>query len=345
MEKLAYHLNKQKTPSNTEGKFLYYYSCVEGEIADTVISGKAYKVIEVTEEEWETLIEFDRLEYNNHHAETRRHFPLIEDFEHIITNGSSDKKPSLEEKSVETVDKDNTFTTFSKEEKAVATMCIDEGYTQKETAKELGLTQGYISSLFNSVKHKFDDGDYETDIDGIIWKSWNQYLEKGYCDNYFDFFVILAIRQLDSIDLYNYVQWFFSIGEMLRYMARYSLFNEKTMADDIKAYLDTADFKDKERFAEAYGNTFIPIQAMVCRMNTEIERRKKIQNGNLYGESYQNLIITLNKIADKKGITSDEYLRNYFLPDFINKVNKRYDSVVKHIQNLMTKPKYSKLFK
>lgn len=65
MDKLAYHLNKKKTLGDTEGKFLYYYPCNSDDKANYRIEDKKYIVIEVTENEWEALIELDRIEYNN----------------------------------------------------------------------------------------------------------------------------------------------------------------------------------------------------------------------------------------------------------------------------------------
>ena len=71
MDKLAYHLNKKKIPAKTEGKYKYYYPCLLKEEADEQYGDNYYIVTEVSEREWEALLELDRLEYNNTHKFTR----------------------------------------------------------------------------------------------------------------------------------------------------------------------------------------------------------------------------------------------------------------------------------
>lgn len=71
MDKLAYHYNKKKLPANTEGKYLYYYPCADVENAPIQMGKRGYITIEVTDKEWEALIELDRIEYNNEHKYVR----------------------------------------------------------------------------------------------------------------------------------------------------------------------------------------------------------------------------------------------------------------------------------
>ena len=71
MDKLAYHFNKKKIPAKTEGKYKYYYPCLLKEEADEQYGDNYYIVTEVSEREWEALLELDRLEYNNTHKFTR----------------------------------------------------------------------------------------------------------------------------------------------------------------------------------------------------------------------------------------------------------------------------------
>ena len=60
MDKLAYHYNKKKLPAKTEGKYLYYYPCADIQNATIQIGGRSFITIEVTEKEWEALMELDR---------------------------------------------------------------------------------------------------------------------------------------------------------------------------------------------------------------------------------------------------------------------------------------------
>ncbi|MBP5466049.1 MAG: hypothetical protein J6Y43_00595, partial [Clostridia bacterium] len=65
-------MNKKKIKTNEEEKFWYYYPCESEDNANVKIDGEPFYAIAVSEQEWETLIELDRLEYNNQHKETRR---------------------------------------------------------------------------------------------------------------------------------------------------------------------------------------------------------------------------------------------------------------------------------
>lgn len=70
MDKLAYHF-KKKIPTKTTEKYKYYYPCLLKEEAEEQYGSNYYIVTEVSESEWEALLELDRLEYNNTHKFTR----------------------------------------------------------------------------------------------------------------------------------------------------------------------------------------------------------------------------------------------------------------------------------
>ena len=71
MDKLAYHFNKKKIPAKTKGKYKYYYPCLLKEEANEQYGDNYYIVTEVSESEWEALLELDRIEYNNTHKFSR----------------------------------------------------------------------------------------------------------------------------------------------------------------------------------------------------------------------------------------------------------------------------------
>ena len=79
MDKLAYHYNKKKLPAKTEGKYLYYYPCDDIENATVQMGGRGFVTIEVSEKEWEALIELDRIEYNNEHKYVRHTTELLDE--------------------------------------------------------------------------------------------------------------------------------------------------------------------------------------------------------------------------------------------------------------------------
>ena len=61
MDKLAYHYNKKKLSAKTAGKYLYYYPYADIKNATAYMGGRGFITIEVTEKEWEALIELEKL--------------------------------------------------------------------------------------------------------------------------------------------------------------------------------------------------------------------------------------------------------------------------------------------
>lgn len=84
MDKLAYHYNKKKLPAKTAGKYLYYYPCDDTESVTAYMGGRGFVTIEVIEQEWEALLELDRIEYNNEHKYVR-HTIAIPDEDNNLT--------------------------------------------------------------------------------------------------------------------------------------------------------------------------------------------------------------------------------------------------------------------
>jgi len=149
MDKLAYHYNKKKIPAETAGKYLYYYPCAN-ENANVRIDSRGFIVIEVTEKEWEALIELDRIDYNNEHKYVRHTIPIPNADEDQLTVKQQEQLHSGEKDiptaTAETFDKRQRFSKLSDNEKRVLAL-LNEGNTQKEVAKELGVTQGYVSMV------------------------------------------------------------------------------------------------------------------------------------------------------------------------------------------------------
>ena len=176
MDKLAYHLNKKKDPAKTEGKFLYYYPCDSSNNPDVQIGGNDYIVIEVSEQEWEALIEMDRFEYNNTHKFQRHTYGFPDVDEDTLSSKEQEKRirkdisftDILHEKS----DKDKLVGRLSKKEQLVVKLS-DKDYTQAEIAEELGVTQGYVSTTLKKANAKTDQFEIEKATpDEIVWKYW-----------------------------------------------------------------------------------------------------------------------------------------------------------------------------
>lgn len=159
MDKLAYHYNKKKIPAKTEGKYQYYYPCDDMENATAYMGGRGFITIEVTEKEWEALIELDRIEYNNQHKYVR-HTVAIPDCEEDNLTIKQQVQLHVKDTPIDTamaeyLDKQSLYSQLTNEEEKVLVM-LENGYTQKDIAKELNVTQGYVSMLKIRAQYNYD---------------------------------------------------------------------------------------------------------------------------------------------------------------------------------------------
>jgi len=146
----SYHYNKKKLPAKTAGKYLYYYPCDDMKNATVQIGGRGFITIEVTEKEWEALIELDRIEYNNGHKYVRHTVAIPDCEEDNLTVKQQEqfhvKVPPIDITTAKYLDTQVLHSQLTREEEKVLVM-LENDYTQKDIAKELNLTQGYVSML------------------------------------------------------------------------------------------------------------------------------------------------------------------------------------------------------
>ena len=145
MDKLAYHYNKKKLPAKTKDKYLYYYPCADIENATVYMGGRGFITIEVTEKEWEALIELDRIEYNNEHKYIRHSVSIPNCEEDNLTVKQQEqlhiKDIPIDTATAEYLDKKTLHSQLTSEEEKVLVM-LENDYTQKEIAEELNVSQG-----------------------------------------------------------------------------------------------------------------------------------------------------------------------------------------------------------
>ena len=244
MDKVAYHFNKKKLRAKTDGKFLYYYPCNEEDKANTFLYGKGYFVIEVTEKEWEALFELDRFEYNNWHKVYRHNEPFPKNEERLSPDEQQkwiNRDVPLAVTTAERIDRIRALSTLTKREREVYYLSVDEHCKQEDIAEELGITQGAVSSTFRRARRKLDAYDLSKDNtpDDIVWKLWQIFMRDHELPDFLDVEIEFVIRGIFG-DLLPFINWFYSIGELCRYILRYYLFDEDKINADIENYLSTA---------------------------------------------------------------------------------------------------------
>lgn len=163
---------------------MYYYPCADKSMADVCVGKKWYVVVEVTEAEWEALIEFDRLEYNNEHATARHKTDALSEDEDSL-------KPRQQEKQIDRdtpfsiivdakIDREKLKKYLTPMEQEIVEMCIDRDESQTTAAKSLNVSQGYISAALRRIEDKIFELEFENaDPDEVVWTCWNMFVARG----------------------------------------------------------------------------------------------------------------------------------------------------------------------
>ena len=314
MNKLAYHYNKKKQPTKTDGKFLYYYPCSDADSANVQIDGYSFVAVEVTEKEWEALIELDRIEYNNDRKFTRHNTTTIEK----IDNPKTTQRTHT---SSEKVSKTGT----TKKEKRILSL-LDKGYTQKQIAMDLGV-KGYVSKIKKQAQIEFELNEYCTAIktqdDEYLWKCWNLFVDKMEMPMFLDVQLEYVLGYIHPDDIWFFMYWFYSFGEFIRYVLKFYLYNEDKIEEEKAEYLSKASKPDVFWFNQNYADTLPLIQIVYIRLNNEIARR--IEAG-MEGrnKASEGIYTAINKLAQKANISPDEFIEEKLYPIMENNRSKRY---------------------
>lgn len=331
MDKSAYHLNKKKEPAKAEGKFLYYYPCVEEDNPDVWYNKKAYIVIEVSESEWEALFELDRLEYNNTHKYQRHTKRFSDKDEEELTPKQQqcriNKDIPFNVFVNEKLDKEIMLKNLPRQNSKILT-AISGDKTQKEVAEELGVTQGYISSALKKADCSIDGYVFKTGTQAdIVWHCWNKFVNDGEMPYFLDVELEFVLRKLLN-DLLPFTHWFYSVGELIRYILTYYLFDSDSLDDEIAEYLKTATEEERTHYEDYYGNQPPIVGTVYIRLCREMERRKKVEVQDS-DKVYTNIFATLEKITERLNVSVEDFLKKRFYPFVAKWRNKRLQQFYK----------------
>ena len=326
MDKLAYHYNKKKLPGKTPGTFLYYYPCKRREQANARLEDKSYIVLEVSPRQWEMLIELDRLEYNSNHAYSRHTIRIPDSDENAMS-------PAMRERRIdkgipfsyfihENMDKERLCSSLSEREQTVLRLCEEEDCTQTEAARELRVTQGYISRLLKQAREKrFYLKNKNASRDEIVWNYWHYFSSYGETPDYTDVFVEFILRSMAG-DFLPLLHWFPSFGELCRFVLKCYLFDEDKTEEEIAEYLKTTSAQEKEHYEEYYGELPPLIGIVYIRLQKEISRRKS--RGLVESDKMTDSIVsTAEKIAGRLNMSAFDFFAQRAYPVLAVWRNKR----------------------
>lgn len=77
-------------------------------------------------------------------------------------------------------------------------------------------------------------------------------------------------------DLMPFTHWFYSVGELFRYMFTYYFFDNDKMDDEISEYLKSASEEERRHYEDYYCDEPPIVGAVYIRLFREMERRKEV---------------------------------------------------------------------
>ena len=329
MDKLAYHYNKKKLPAKTEGKYLYYYPCDDIENTTVQMGGHGFVTIEVTEKEWEALIELDRIEYNNEHKYVRHTTELLDEEDETLTAKQLEnfhvKDTPIDTKVANYYYKKDLYNQLTEDEEKVLKM-LENGATQKNIAKALNVTQGYVSMIKAQAQYNYDYAEQTTAIktrdDEYPWKCWNLFAKRLEMPMYLDVEIEYILSYLHPNDVAHFMYWYYSLGEFVRFAIRYYLYNEEAIERDKSEYLSKASDQELAWYLQNYADAVPLVQIVYIRLITEVEnRRSRGQNGSNKG--IEGLYTAVEKLAQKANISLEEYFTKKIYPIIATIRNRR----------------------
>ena len=333
MDKLAYHYNKKKFPGKTQGTFLYYYPCDPKDAPNLYMGGKAYAVIEVTEREWQALRELDRLEYNNTHKYFRHTTPIrYRVNEDALTPKQQekrlDKSAPFSEAIYARIDEERALAALSQRQRHIVYLYKQRDMTQAEIAAQLGVTQGYVSSVLKraeEVIRRYNSGD---DRELIVRQYWEQFVQRGKMPQFTDVLLEFVLRGL-ICDLARILPWFYSLGEFVRFLLKSYLFDNESIAGEVTDYLTAANEEERTHFEEYYGEQPKLIGGVYVRLMREVDQRRaaRLRDSN---KLYDGIASAVKKMADRFHMTTEEYIEQRFYPFLAAWRNKRIKAFQKY---------------
>ena len=129
---------------------------------------------------------------------------------------------------------------------------------------------------------------------------------------FLDVEVEFVLRKL-FCDLIPFTHWFYSFGELCRYILTYYFFDNDKMEDEIAEYLKSASADDRKHYEDYYGDQPLIVGAVYIRLCKEMNRRQRVglQDSDKF---YISIFASVEKVTQRLNIGVEEYLTQRFYP-------------------------------
>lgn len=203
---------------------------------------------------------------------------------------------------------------------------LENGATQKNIAKALNVTQGYVSMIKVKAQYNYDYAEQTTAIKTncpeYLWKCWNLFTKKLEMPMFLDVEMEYVLSYLHPNDVSQFMFWYYSLGEFVRFAIRYYLYNEEAIERDKSEYLSKASDQELAWYLQNYADAVPLVKIVYIRLITEVEnRRSRGQNGSNKG--IEGLYTAVEKLAKRVNISPEEYFIERIYPIIANIRNRR----------------------
>ena len=216
--------------------------------------------------------------------------------------------------------KKDLYNQLTEDEEKVLKM-LENGATQKNIAKALNVTQGYVSMIKAKAQYNYDYAEQTTAIKTncpeYLWKCWNLFTKKLEMPMFLDVEMEYVLRHLHPNDIAHFLYWYYSLGEFVRFSIRYYLYNEEALEKEKSEYLSKASDQELAWYLQNYADAVPLVQIVYIRLITEVEcRRERGLHGN--NKAADGLYTAVEKLAKRVNISPEEYYEKRIYPIIVN---------------------------
>ena len=122
-----------------------------------------------------------------------------------------------------------------------------------------------------------------------------------------------VIGLLHPNDIAHFLYWYYSLGEFVRFIIKYYLYNQDAIEKETAEYLSKASEPELKWFNENYADELPLVQIVYIRLITEVEnRRSRGLHGN--NNAIDGLYTAVEKLSKRVNISPEEYFIERIYP-------------------------------
>ena len=350
-------LNKQPTPSDREGYYIYYYmenyytSHTEKKGNKSVKVYKKHvskKSVEVTLEQWNTLHEGDCEDYRDNRREYEKleYEPKMNDRYVSTLDVMLQQWDKFEHEQfwVNAFDLERVLNTFSDEDLDIYLYAKEKHLKQKQIALLIGKSESYVTRRTKYIEDyieydMLDNGERtKTEITALL--EYNKFIRTGKTDSFADVFVYDFLLQMPQSIQLKYLFIFRGQEHLIKFCFLW-LFNYLTAKE--KPVLKAVECLSKHSF-QLYKKYVIKLKArsrqLFIALEMEVERLVK-RYGIRDSKPDEKFIKTVQKAATARGMTVAEYRDKILFPHGKERIIARFKQFLKQHPEAEGKPKSS----